>query len=185
MIFIGIDPGVRACGVAAVDGDGELIGALWARTTTKKALAATVVEAAVAGARRFLTTRNYDGSGVVGIEMPRTYGGSARRGDTNDLLELSVVVGGLVQATPIHLFAHPVRVDVDTWKRNIDSAVLEARLLGHQWGDSLLSAKEQMRIEWPAKSYRHNVVDAIALARWLYDWQRKNPSKKLHNQVRL
>lgn len=183
-LYVGIDPGVRACGVAASDGQ-SLIGALWARSETKERLGDDVVDAAVEGVRRVCSDRRAGGDWVVGVEFPEVTRDRAR-GDakTEDLLELCYWIGRVEQQLRERLRAHVVRVQVSTWKHNIKTEVLEHRLL-RMVPPMGLSRAEHATITWPAPSYRHNVVDAVALARWLAEWPARNPSKNLKDFGRL
>lgn len=188
MIYVGIDPGVHACGVACVEGDSmKLLGAVWARTTTADALANEVAEAVQEGIRltsrtnlHYIKPQHY----TVGIEFPEVTRDRAR-GDakTEDLLELCWAIGCIEQALKRHERLHVARVQVSTWKRNVNTDVLEQRL--HMAPPVGLDPVEHSTIIWPAPSYRHNVVDAIALARWLAEWPRKNPSKNIKDFGRL
>lgn len=175
-LYVGIDPGVRACGVAVIQRDNwssatwgygpELSGALWARTETAEALSDDIAEATIKGVRKVMphkSTRTYDVH--VAIEMPETQNGRAR-GDaaTSDLLELSYVVGRIYQACMAQQWK-VLRTTPRSWKRGVPTDALTARLeLPPPLG---LTKDEQSRVVWPAPSYRHNVVDAIWLARWL------------------
>lgn len=183
-IFIGIDPGVHNAGVAIVN-DGTLCAAMWARADgTKAALADHVADAVlralpepVLRAREYAATRDV----IVGIEYPELTHGRARgSADTSDVMELAYAVGRIEEALRRELFyAHVCRVRVSTWKRSVSTDVLAARLeLPPPVG---LTPDERASIIWPAPSYRHNVVDAIAIARWLSDWPVKNTSKKLND----
>jgi RNase H-fold protein (predicted Holliday junction resolvase) len=164
-MFVGIDPGVRACGVAVIQHDGVVRDARFIRDDAD----------AVADWVRDYFDGHY-GEVVVGIEFPRTYRGRASRGDANDLLELAFAVGrmcgrfaGMLGSADIH----PVRVTVDSWKNNTPTDVIEARLRRE------LLPGELRNVTLPAPSYRHNVWDALALAKWLAAWPRKNPSKDI------
>lgn len=148
--YIGIDPGVRACGVAVVS-DGALTHASYVRGSQDLDVVSRLSR---------LVSR-YP-SAVVGIEFPRTYAGRARRGDANDLLELAYVVGRLVEAIES---THALRVRVDAWKRGLPTEVLAAQL-----GRSP-----------PVGLSEDNVIDAIALARWLALWTKRNTSKNIRD----
>lgn len=186
-VYVGIDPGVHACGIAACDKYG-LLGALWARTDTKDALAADVAEAALRGLRLAVQSRPSVRSDelVIGIEFPEVTRGQARgEAKTEDLLDLSFAVGRVFEHIKTKLSsAHVLRLQVSTWKHNVKTEVLERRLL-HMTPPNGLSLAEHKNVTWPAPSYRHNVVDAIALARWMAEWPARNPSKNLKDFARL
>lgn len=187
--YVGIDPGVHACGVAFCSGS-TLRGAMWARADgTRDALAANVAEAvlvALSDKFKIAGSARDDFRAVVGIEFPEVTEGRARgNADTADLLELSYAIGRIEEAVHREVFnAHVVRVQVSTWKKNINTDVLAHRLL-KMVPPVGLDRAEHSSIVWPAESYRHNVVDAIALARWLAGWAQKNPSKNINDFARL
>lgn len=186
-VYVGIDPGVHACGVAACDKYG-LLGALWARTDTKEALAADVAQAAMHGLRIACQTRPSirQSDIVVGIEFPEVTRDRARgEAKTEDLLELSFAIGRVVEYIKGRMpDAHVMRVQVSTWKHNMKTEVLAKRLL-HMVPPMGLSRAEHGNITWPAESYKHNVVDAIALARWMAEWPARNPSKNFRDFDRI
>ncbi len=141
--FVAVDPGVRACGVAAFE-NGELHRAWWSRGELSD-----IVDEMTLGADLDL----------VIIETPITVRGRAFRGSTASLLKLSIAIGELsafCKARGVKVALTPV----STWKRSVPTEALAARL------PKQLTDVESSRIEWPAQSYRHNVVDAIALGRW-------------------
>jgi len=189
-LFVGIDSGVHAAGVALCDEDGELLGAEWARADgVRGARAAHVAEAVVLalrelGSRGVPPERQRDRI-VVGVEFPEVTRGRARgAARTEDLLELAFAVG-TIEATLHHVFrpvgaralVHTLRVRVRAWKANVSTDALAARLaLPPPAG---LTPHERSTIIWPAPSYRHNVVDAVCLARWLAAWPARNPAKNL------
>ena len=186
-VYVGIDPGVHACGVAACDKYG-LLGALWARTDTKDALAPEIAQAAMRGLLIATQTRAglKQSDVVVGIEFPEVTRDRARgEAKTEDLLDLCFAIGRVAEYIKGRMpEAHVMRVQVSTWKHNVKTEVLAKRLLG-MVPPMGLSLAETKNIAWPADSYRHNVVDAVALARWLRDWPARNPSKNLKDFARL
>lgn len=186
-VYVGIDPGVHACGIAASD-KYAMLGALWARTDTKDALAEDVAEAALRGLRLAVQSRPSvrNDELVIGIEFPEVTRDRARgEAKTEDLLDLSFAVGRVFEHLKTKLpGAHLLRLQVSTWKHNVKTEVLAKRLLG-MVPPMGLSLAETKNVTWPADSYRHNVVDAIAISRWLRDWPARNPSKNLKDFARL
>ncbi len=90
------------------------------------------------------------------VERPRTYGGKSNKGDTMDLLDLSVEVGffcGVAYAEDIEFRA----VLPQEWKGQTPKSVSHAQLLRR------LTAEERKVIPKMAKAKIHNVLDAIAL----------------------
>lgn len=148
-MLISIDPGLRACGVAIWRPTGELERAEY--VLGAKAAPGAVAWIAMATAI-YHATEIYEPKGLV-IELPRTYGGRAARGDANDLIQLAATVGAIT--TRLRL---PTTVYLpDHWKGQTTKEVTKNRV------EERLSPAEHARIIWPAPSLRHNVIDGIAL----------------------
>lgn len=186
MLYVGIDPGVHAAGVAVCDGSSALQGALWARADGTAGALGDDVANAVLVALAVLKVPTLTLQGVtIGIEFPEVTRGRARgAARTEDLLELAWAVGRIEEALRGAMQnTHVMRVAVRTWKANVNSDVLAARLkLEPPVG---LTGYEWAHVQWPAPSYRHNVVDAICLARWLSAWPWKNPGASLNDHDKL
>jgi hypothetical protein len=155
-VYIGIDPGVRASGVAII-ARGELVRAWWQRDEAQT----------VAYVLRGMLRKELDDVRVA-IEMPRTYGGRARGGaDANDLIRLAHTVGYLHSylENPPDEVSSAFEVTLcmpDEWRGgSVPSDVMWERC------KRSFSASELARVELPAKSYQHNVTDAVGIARWL------------------
>ncbi len=147
MILVSIDPGVKACGVAVFK-DGILISAKYVERKDRcpKALAAAVWDYVTEELPR-------DCIDLVIVERPRTYGGRASRGDTNDLLDLSIVVGALLVAIGgEYRLVYPA-----DWKKQVPKEIMIARI------KSKLSESELDNIIFCRGSKMHNVWDAIGI----------------------
>lgn len=151
-----IDPGKHACGVAVWSLQTyKLIVACWVRNPFKD-------EPGVERAHRwgdmarqvaaYLSRWKPYGMGLI-LEIPQIYGDKSEK-DPNDLLDLAGVQGAIVGATNANVEWSPLPKE---WKGQLPKDVSERRV------DSKLSHAEKTSIEWPAKSYRHNVYDAIHL----------------------
>jgi hypothetical protein len=95
MNILGIDPGLRACGVAEQTRTGA---AAWTIRPKTRTLTERIQE---------ILPRIYRGPwDLVVIEKPQIYQGHLQKGDPNDLIDLAVLVGaiiGHVSATKILL----------------------------------------------------------------------------------
>jgi len=87
------------------------------------------------------------------LEIPQVYTGPQDE-DRNDLLDLAGVQGAIVGASRFPVEWSPVPRE---WKGQLPKEVSEKRV------DAKLTPVEKQRIEWPAKSYCHNVYDALHL----------------------
>jgi hypothetical protein len=121
-VILTIDPGVRGCGCAAWTASGELLRAAYvpAGAPSDKTVGALVRRTAWA-----VESWISDGPPLEGlvIERPQTYHGRAARGDTNDLLDLSLVVGALSLLSTCPL----ILMRPSEWKGNAPKGVTEAR----------------------------------------------------------
>lgn len=91
----------------------------------------------------------------VWIEMPRIYPGSGQtKGDLNDLLDLSVVVGQMSERAR-GLTWNVKLIYPRDWKGNVPKAIMTTRIL------SKLTAEERSLIPTHAKA--HNIVDAVGI----------------------
>lgn len=148
-MLISIDPGLRGCGVAIWRPTGELeraeyvLGAKAARDSVAWIAMATGIYHAV---------ERYDPHALA-IELPRTYGGRAAKGDANDLIQLAAVVGAIT----VRLRLPTTTYLPDHWKGQTSKDVTKNRV------EERLSPAEHARIVWPCASLRHNVIDGIAL----------------------
>lgn len=88
------------------------------------------------------------------VEVPQVYGG-VHKEDPNDLLDLTGVLGAIVGGQACNSVAwSPLPRE---WKGQLPKEITQSRV------DAKLSALEKSCIEWPIKSLRHNVYDAIHL----------------------
>lgn len=97
MRILGIDPGLNACGVAIYDTETKTVESVFTVRTkiTLSTLALRVLS--VCGEISYLTgSETLD---LVVIEKPQVYQGALQKGDPNDLIDLTVLVGALVQGS--------------------------------------------------------------------------------------
>ncbi len=135
-ILTAIDPGVKRCGVAMFE-DGRLIVARHLDT-----------ESAV---------NDLWGDRLI-IEMPRVYGGRSSRGDTNDLLDLAMVVGRF-QREAQSCGMDTRLVTPAQWKGQTPKDVMQRRTEAQLTEQELAVVREAKL----PKSRAHNMWDAIAL----------------------
>jgi len=105
---IGIDPGVKKCGIA-YSCNGRL---KYARLVTTESMLSEII----------------NGKFMAVCEMPQTYGGRAKRGDTNDLLALARVVGQIEIYFRSVLGAWFVTVKPSEWKGQVPKQIMCRRI---------------------------------------------------------
>lgn len=158
-----IDPGKHACGVAVWKTDtGQLIWAGWVKNPFKNEPGKERAERwgdmgrmVAASLGRFT---QYAASNVrlsLVLEIPQVYDGYGDE-DKNDLIDLAGVQGAIVGSLGAKAEVEWSPVPRE-WKGQLPKEISEARV------EAKLSEEEKSRIEWPAKSYRHNVYDALHL----------------------
>lgn len=148
---IAIDPGLQGCGVALFD------------DTTNLLLRAQYI----AGEPSVVVRTILDGSVFpyrVAIEMPRTYGGRAARGDTNDVVRLAAAVG-VMTATFMLQGASVTNPLPQEWKggsipKPVSHKRIRARLTGFErvlleHGLHRVSAKRGL-----------DILDAVGIGLW-------------------
>ena len=98
-----------------------------------------------------------DGEDALVIERPQVYQGRAQKGDPNDLISLAIEVGRIST-----LFGEVEFVLPRKWKGTIKKEMMTARIIKTLTTNELLLVKE-LKL---AKSYEHNVLDAIGIGLW-------------------
>lgn len=141
-MIVAVDPGVHMSGVALFSDDHVLNNAKWWPSDQ---------------VRFRLGCPLY-------IEVPRIYPGSnSKKGDLNDLLDLSLMAGRIIGANSPVTTIFPAE-----WKRQVPKDVMVERI------KSFLTPEERLRVELPtAKSKHHNVWDAVGIG--LYAVGRMKP----------
>lgn len=156
-LTIYIDPGLRGCGVA-VFADGEL---LHAEYTSSLGGHATPLLEAAAGVEAMIQRLGIVAPGSLGfdlfvVERPKIYDAAHQKGDQKDIADLLIVVGSLM-VIGADIARAVLAVEPWEWKGQTPKDVTAQRV------DKHLSDDERSRIEWPAKTLRHNVIDAIGI----------------------
>lgn len=137
---LGIDPGLRACGVAWFDG-------IEARAFTVRPSGLTLAKAKeILVQVRSSALPAWD---LVVIEKPQVYQGRKAKGDPNDLIELAVLVGalGFGFSCPV-LLPRPFE-----WKGQVPKEISHRRI------------REQIP---NLGRYSKDALDAVGLALWGY-----------------
>ncbi|AGC44557.1 hypothetical protein MYSTI_03245 [Myxococcus stipitatus DSM 14675] len=160
--LVSIDPGLRHCGVALFDVPGGGSATLLAAGLPKNPepqggeLSPSSWASMALAVRGWLQPRLGDESYQLIIEMPRVYAAAHQKGDQNDLIQLSGVVGmlgGYLPNVATRRSVHP-----RDWKGTLDADAFIERI------KQRLDASEHLRVELPSSSaLHHNVWDAIGI----------------------
>lgn len=147
---ISIDPGVRHAGVAYWQGV-TLVDALLFRHKEGYLPLARMIE-------EYTETYWGDMTKIV-IEKPQAYHEKAKqKGDQNDLIELSIVVGLIVAGLAWGMSPEVVYYLPREWKKQMKKEITTPRIL------AALSPEERAAIQLPkAKGLQHNVYDGIGI----------------------
>lgn len=150
---LAVDPDLRTCGLALGDSSGRLVklGAPPNRAEGDRAQVWLGVASTVA---------DFLGGATLArlvLEYPRTYGGRASRGDTNDLIALAAVVGCLTAT----IKAETVSVVTPTeYKGQLPKKI------AHERARARLSASELALVPRLSKAASEDMWDAIYLFLW-------------------
>jgi hypothetical protein len=164
-VILGIDPGLRAIGWATVEDDGTLFACGLARGALSgrgpDAWGTVVLEAKV----QIVQTGAPALAGLGGLrvvcEFPQVYAPGKGKGDPADLLELAAIVGALSEALGRGGFR---TVLPRAWKGNVPKEIMTDRILA-----SLSATDSTVYVTGTARVpvyLRHNVLDAIGIAKW-------------------
>jgi hypothetical protein len=132
--LIAIDPGVHRCG--------------WALFVAGK-----LVDCA------YIPTKDIEVSGRTIIELPQIYRSSKSKGDPNDLIDIALVVGALLERSG----GHAELVLPRKWKGTVPKKVMLKRIV------SKLSEAEKRVLSnayGATKSTLHNVTDSVGIGLW-------------------
>ena len=164
LYYVGIDPGLRHAGWATVDLSGALIACGLARgLATGRGVDAwqRVAHEAVDAITTEIPVGTHGADLLVTVELPRIYAAGKMKGDPDDIVVLAAVVGSIVGAV-VEAGANATVVRPADWKGQVPKDVHNRRIL------SGLSVKEEFALNGcgAPSSLRHNVIDAIGLAKW-------------------
>lgn len=151
--MIAIDPGLRACGLAVFGANGRL-------------LHAGLYRGAAAGRGPDVWCRMADAvtawtclgpNTVLVIERPQVYRAGVSKGDPDDLLELTGVVGAI--ARDVHrIGGEVVAYKPREWKGQVPKDVHNTRTMAR-----LTVPERAIVTEAAPRSLVHNVIDAVGL----------------------
>ncbi|WP_338865531.1 hypothetical protein [Myxococcus stipitatus] len=160
--LVSIDPGLRHCGVAVFDVPVAEPASLLAAGLPKNPepqggeLALSSWASMALAVHEWLHPRLGDEPHHLIIEMPRVYAAAHQKGDQNDLVHLSGVVGTLGGYLPNVAMRRSVYPR--DWKGTLDADAFIERI------KQRLDAAEHLRVELPsASALHHNVWDAIGI----------------------
>lgn len=164
-LIVGIDPGLRQCGVAAVFPSGELRFAFLVKSPEREDDGAQAVRSMARAVLSSLEERlpNFRGVDVLAVERQQIRMVSGPRGprlltkNPSQIITLAQVAGAIIALVPAEE-AHAVWPS--SWNKSKKKAVVEDEILAS------LSDDELLRFEPCADSARNNVADGIGLARW-------------------
>lgn len=163
-MILSVDPGARVCGCALFD-VGVLVASALVKSSVEK-------DAKVGPHECYRMAREvldwsfdrikHTRLDVLVVEMPQTYGGRSSKGDANDLFSIAAVDGALAAVFPSAYVKayrpHEWKGSIQKPKRAADPYPIERRV------KSILSAKENARVEWPKNAkLRMDVVDGIGI----------------------
>lgn len=163
-MILSIDPGLNACG-CALFGTAITNELLWAGLIKNKIDASplnptyhSMIWRGMVDAVDERIYRMFGGSDdhkphILAIELPQIYVASRSKGDANDLITLTGVVGALTQWFHGTTFMyHP-----HSWKGTVPKKIMSNRILKR------LSEVERSKIEKSPESLIHNVYDGIGV----------------------
>jgi hypothetical protein len=152
-VLLTLDPGIRGCGVALLDGPRVA----WAKYVTNPVKSGADVHAVREMARAVWHALPHLTVARLLVEWPQVYTYGKGKGDPNDLLAL-VGVGSALAALLPGAVVEGVRPRV--WKGTIDGDAMVARI------QSRVTAAERVAIQLPCASLAHNVWDAVGIGLW-------------------
>jgi hypothetical protein len=159
MSLLAIDPGLHTCGAAVFDttSSNDLV---WAGLIKNRVDANPLNPTYHSMLWRGMVDAVDAEMHVLGyapdrmaVELPQVYVASRSKGDPNDLIMLTGVVGGLVHWFSGMSFCYLPR----EWKGSVPKEIMNARVLKH------LSDDEQSKIQKTPKTLIHNVYDGIGV----------------------
>jgi hypothetical protein len=166
-LTIGLDPGLRVAGIAAVDDAGQLVAAGLLKTTGR-GRGAEVWASAAAPLRSFLEMLPDADALVFVHEHMQVYQGGQSRADPADLLELTgvagVAVGVVAELCDGVLPVRFVSVTPRNWKGQVPKHIHHKRLeraLDPRGHEVLMDS-----LRGHASNQWHNAWDAVGIALW-------------------
>ncbi len=157
MIRIGIDPGVRECGVAI-----EWEGAEYTREAFLVRVPRSNLQVQASRMARRVANRLQGATHVhLCVEGQQIYKTEDSKGDPNDMIKVAIVAGAMLGALERYTYMDIVALPLPrTWKGNTPKAIHHERLARDfpHW-------VEPVAADTP-KSLQHHVWDAVGLLEW-------------------
>lgn len=149
--IIGIDPGLRGCGVSVVR-DGKVVAAAYVKNTDQTHRGPRAWVSMAHEVEMFVKENVPDGELIMVQELMKVY--PRQKGDPADLLELQGVNGAIVGRIRCD---QQIGYTAREWKGQVPKEVHNARV-------ELKLTSEESAVITTTKSLRHNVIDAIGIA---------------------
>src|SRR5260221_1515651 len=152
--IVSIDPGLKKVAYAVWSEDGTLLSAGLVIEDYDPGMERAEKWRKIADYVDLVTGLSNIGDSYLVIEIPQIYSGN-RDNDPNDLIDLAGVVGaivGKIVCGSVEWSPTPRE-----WKGQLPKEISQKRV------EERLSLEEKALIEWPIKSLRHNVYDALHL----------------------
>ncbi len=162
VIYVGVDPGTRLCGVAWECDDPRFAIRLAFLVRSKaKTLDLRAVDMATQIGTRLLVGHRERPAAVACVEFPRFYGTAKSEGDPNDLIDLAGVAGAVLGALSLRLRLLPTMPYPRAWKGSTPKGIHHKRLARDfpHW-------VEPVERDTP-KSMQNHVWDACGLLEWI------------------
>ncbi len=161
LIYIGVDPGTRFCGVAW-ETDDPRFARRAAYVVRSKALSLDLraVDMATQIVNGLPVRRGERPLAIACVEFPRFYGTAKSKGDPNELIDLAGVAGVVLGALSSSLRVLTELTHPRTWKGSTPKEIHNARLARDfpQWVEP---------VERTSKSMQNHVWDACGLLEWI------------------
>ncbi|TXH08593.1 MAG: hypothetical protein E6R03_17935 [Hyphomicrobiaceae bacterium] len=111
----------------------------------------------IAEMRKFISL--LDGPARIVVECPRVYPSAQQKGDQNDLIDLALTVGRMMEFGDTSEIVYPRQ-----WKGTVDADVMTERIARTA---RLRGDIKHVRLP-RAKSKQHNVWDAVGIGYWVF-----------------
>lgn len=162
MIYVGVDPGTRLCGVAWECDDSRFARRVAYVVRSKEpSLELRALDMATQITNRLPVWCDERPLAIACVEFPRFYGTAKSKGDPNELIDLAGVAGVVLGALSLSLRVLPNLPHPRTWKGSTPKKIHHARLARDfpQWVEPVERDT--------SKSMQNHVWDACGLLEWI------------------
>ncbi len=158
LIYIGVDPGTRLCGVAWERDERR---AAYVVRSKALSLESRAIDMAAQIADGLPMRQGERPTAVACVEFPRFYGTAKSKGDPNELVDLAGVAGVVLGALAARLRLVPAMPYPRTWKGSTPKEIHHERLARDfpHWVEPVERST--------SKSMQHHVWDACGLLEWI------------------